>query len=123
MVAVGEGAVHLGVPAPLRSHLQAESVFRFETLLRAMFAVHTVLYVPYSLAVIACERDTPVGALLRSDEYGTYKTVPTANMAYIRQSRPDVGLGLKAKVLHCFSVVPISLASGLHEGFQVDNML
>ena len=35
-----------------------------------------------------------------------------ANMAHIRQSRPDSGLGSQANVLKRFKVVPFSLSSG-----------
>ena len=36
-----------------------------------------------------------------------------ANMAHIRQSRPDSGLGVQVKVLETFQIVPSSLRSGL----------
>ena len=35
-----------------------------------------------------------------------------ANMAHIRQSRPDLGLGFHAKVLEIFVAVPTSFRSG-----------
>ena len=45
-------------------------------------------------------------------EYGTYTTVKArANMAHIRQSRPDSGLGLQIKVRKTFKGVPSSLGT------------
>ena len=35
-----------------------------------------------------------------------------ANMAHMRQSRPDSGLGVQVKVLEAFQVVPSLLGSG-----------
>ena len=35
-----------------------------------------------------------------------------ANLAHIRQSRPDSGIGFQAKVLHTFEGFPSSLGSG-----------
>jgi len=37
---------------------------------------------------------------------------PSANMAHIRQSRPDSGRGFQSKVLETFRVVPSLLRSG-----------
>jgi len=36
-----------------------------------------------------------------------------ANMAHVRQSRPDSGIGFQVKVPEMFQVVPCSLGSGL----------
>ena len=36
-----------------------------------------------------------------------------ANMAHVRQSRPDFGLGFQANDFNTFEVVPFSLGSGL----------
>ena len=43
-----------------------------------------------------------------------------ANMPHVRQSRPDSGLGVQAKVLEPFSVVPSLLGSGTRaSGFRL----
>ena len=42
-----------------------------------------------------------------------------ANMAHIRQSRPDSGLGFQVKILTPFHVVPSSLGSGFPNGQEV----
>jgi len=52
--------------------------------------------------VINKKKDTrrATAAHLQSGEYGTHKTVKArANMAHIRQSRPDSGLGLQVNVI------------------------
>ena len=43
-----------------------------------------------------------------------------ANMAHIRQSRPDSGLGFQVDVLEPFHVVPSSLGSGETNVFITD---
>jgi len=45
-------------------------------------------------------------------ECGTYTTVQ-ANMAHMRQSRPDFGFDFQVKVLTTVQVVPSLLGSGL----------
>ena len=40
-----------------------------------------------------------------------------ANVAHIKQSRPDSGLGVQVKVVKTFQVVPTSLGSGA-DGIQ-----
>jgi len=48
--------------------------------------------------------------------YRFVRTRCRANMAHVRQSRPDSGLGFQVKVLKPFKVVPFSLGSGDHNG-------
>ena len=63
-----------------------------------------------------CGTDKNMAHTRQSSEYGTYRTVERiwhisdsrANMAHIRQSRPDPGLGFQVKVLKPFEVAPSS---------------
>jgi len=48
---------------------------------------------------------------LQHDEYSTHNRC-RANMAHIRQSRPDSGLGFNVKVLGTLQFFPFSLGSG-----------
>ena len=59
---------------------------------------------------IKCSR---IGNLLRWDAALFRQDLCRANVAHIRQSRPDSGLGLKVKVLKTFQGIPSSLENAL----------
>jgi len=54
-----------------------------------------------------------------SSRRGTASLRRRANMAHIRQSRPDSVLDIQVKVLKTFEVVPSSLGSG-EPRFKID---